>query len=297
MAGVTCARLLADEGHAIRVFEKSRGLGGRMATRRSGAFQFDHGAQLLRFEDPDAHAWLDRCDVAVWTEANAPTARVGVPGMKDLLAPLARDLDIAFSAEVTALTPSTSGWLLETAASRQTFDRVVLAAPAPQILRIADALETEVRDALAGVAYDACQALMVGFAAHPGWSPIRQKPDDVFELILRDSSKPARPEGEECWVAHASEAWSRPRLDIDREDVADALLQELRARHGPLPEVRFVRAHRWRFSQVSVPLGRPFARSRDGTLVAGGDWALGRTAEEAFHSGRAMAHHVIDTLG
>ena len=35
ISGLTCARTLADHGLPVTVFEKSRGVGGRMATRRS----------------------------------------------------------------------------------------------------------------------------------------------------------------------------------------------------------------------------------------------------------------------
>jgi len=45
IAGLACARKLIDAGHAVRVFEKSRGVGGRMATRRTPQGTYDHGAQ------------------------------------------------------------------------------------------------------------------------------------------------------------------------------------------------------------------------------------------------------------
>ena len=35
VAGAACARALADAGCAVQVFDKSRGVGGRMATRRA----------------------------------------------------------------------------------------------------------------------------------------------------------------------------------------------------------------------------------------------------------------------
>ena len=35
MAGATCARLLADAGLDVTLFDKSRGVGGRMSTRRA----------------------------------------------------------------------------------------------------------------------------------------------------------------------------------------------------------------------------------------------------------------------
>ncbi|WP_230945853.1 FAD-dependent oxidoreductase [Burkholderia vietnamiensis] len=34
IAGLACARVLADAGHRVTVYEKSRGVGGRMSTRR-----------------------------------------------------------------------------------------------------------------------------------------------------------------------------------------------------------------------------------------------------------------------
>ena len=52
MAGVTCARTLRQAGHKVTIFEKSRGLGGRMATRASAFGSFDHGAQYFTVRDP-----------------------------------------------------------------------------------------------------------------------------------------------------------------------------------------------------------------------------------------------------
>ena len=47
MAGLSAANRLREAGADCTVFEKSRGLGGRMATRRAGSLQFDHGAQYF----------------------------------------------------------------------------------------------------------------------------------------------------------------------------------------------------------------------------------------------------------
>ena len=51
MAGITCARTLVQAGHRVTVFEKSRGPGGRMATRDSEFGSFDHGAQYFTVRD------------------------------------------------------------------------------------------------------------------------------------------------------------------------------------------------------------------------------------------------------
>jgi len=52
MAGIACARTLVQAGHTVQLFEKSRGVGGRMATRSSPFGSFDHGAQYFTQRDP-----------------------------------------------------------------------------------------------------------------------------------------------------------------------------------------------------------------------------------------------------
>lgn len=46
-AGLTVARHLLDAGHAVHLFDKGRGAGGRMSTRRQDGHEFDHGAQFF----------------------------------------------------------------------------------------------------------------------------------------------------------------------------------------------------------------------------------------------------------
>ena len=50
-AGLSAARQLGDR-YEVVVFDKARGVGGRMATRRLGDATFDHGAQFLTAHDP-----------------------------------------------------------------------------------------------------------------------------------------------------------------------------------------------------------------------------------------------------
>jgi len=52
MAGVACARTLVQAGHRVTLFEKSRGAGGRMATRETEFGSFDHGTQYFTVRNP-----------------------------------------------------------------------------------------------------------------------------------------------------------------------------------------------------------------------------------------------------
>ena len=53
MAGIGAARLLVEEGCRVVVFDKSRGLGGRCATKRWEGHSVDHGAQYFTMRDAD----------------------------------------------------------------------------------------------------------------------------------------------------------------------------------------------------------------------------------------------------
>ncbi len=296
-AGLACARALLRGGTAPLILEKSRGIGGRVATRRTDGLQVDHGTPALApGDDATLAALLDEARAAAraapWP--GLPGAWVGTPGMTDLLRPLAEGLDIRFSTEVTALRRDGTGWRVTVHGADGPGEvraaRVVLAIPAPQALRLADAAETAFRDALARVAFAPCYTLMIAFAEPPGW-PEHMRPGPPFDLVLRDASKPGRP-GAETWVAHADPDWSVAHLELARPDAALLLQDALATTLGPLPPAARVLGHRWRHARTTTPLAAPFAASADGTLLAGGDWATGREVADALASGAAMARHL-----
>jgi renalase len=72
MAGLVCAQQLSQAGYSIVVVEKSRGLGGRLATRRLHGTWADHGACYLK---PKGELFLrfvellrDRHILEIWTD-------------------------------------------------------------------------------------------------------------------------------------------------------------------------------------------------------------------------------------
>ncbi|MGB5341013.1 MAG: FAD-dependent oxidoreductase, partial [Thermoanaerobaculia bacterium] len=150
-SGLACARTLADHGHKVHVFEKSRGAGGRMSTRRTDSGSFDHGAQYFTVSDrrfaPWMNSWLQDGLVARWNGGivtldaggSQPTEGktdrlVGVPGMSAICRHLAVDLGVSFETRVEKLERRGAGWRLaaENGADLGHFDAVVIAVPAPQ---------------------------------------------------------------------------------------------------------------------------------------------------------------------
>ena len=120
MAGLTCASRLAEAGHHVAVFDKGRGPGGRMATRRveheGATFRFDHGAQYFTAREmafqTQVRAWEADGIVALWPAAK-DGAWVGTPGMNAPIRAMAEALEVRFGTRIAGLVPERGGWRLE----------------------------------------------------------------------------------------------------------------------------------------------------------------------------------------
>lgn len=297
MAGLACARRLVDHGVTPVVFDKGRGLGGRLSTRRSEGVQFDHGAQYLTAKSDAFQAMLDEAEragaVARWPCVDE-TGYVGVPGMTGLAAHLAQGLIIRKAVRVTGISQAGAGWQIAGANGAELFDQVVLTVPAPQAMELL-ADHGLFIDALRRVRMDPCLALMLALPGgdFPNFHTVHD-PEGPIAWIARDSSKPARPDAT-CLVAHASAAWSLANLEKGMDDVATAMLplvSEMIGRALPSDPL-YLSAHRWRYALVAEPLGQHFLCSEDRTLFAGGDWCLGARAEDAWSSGNAIADYLV----
>lgn len=287
LAGLVAASRIAAAGVGVRVFEKSRGLGGRLATRRSERGSFDHGAPVVHCEHWQVAPLEARSSCARWRDIG----HVGLPGMSGLVRPLAEGLDIRSGAEVAALRAVAGGIALDLLSGEREgpFARVVVAVPAPQARRIAGGLAGA--EALEAVAMAPVWTLMAAFGERPDL-PDLVRPGGALDLVVRDSAKPGR--GGEAWVAHAGQDWTRERLDLEREAVLPMLLAEFEdVAEGRLPRPVHVAAHRWRFALTERALGAPFLALAEGAVLAGGDWALGARGEHAWLSGQAMAEAVL----
>ena len=307
LAGLTCARRLSDAGFQVRVFDKGRGLGGRLASRRAeGGLRFDHGAPYVESEDPVFLRVLEEAcmsgQVARMTPPGKEARFVGVPGMSSLVRPLSEGLYIRNKAEVRGLGSGDGQWTVSfTEGSPEGgFDLLVLTIPAPQAeVLVAD--NPMLVAALSTVDFDPCWALLAAFdePVSVACGQDAGLPDSLTKITV-DSDKPGRSldrgTGAEATslVAHASPLWSRSHLEEDKGAIARLLLAEIeRATGTGLPDPVYLAAHRWRFARTRTALGRPFLASQDERLFIGGDWCLGSSAEHAFASGAAIAEAVV----
>jgi renalase len=316
VAGLTCGRTLTDHGFAVTVFDKGRGPCGRTATRRVDPdLAFDHGAQYFTARDPyfvrSVGAWLDKGVVAEWsgrvvklqegvaTDTTLQKRYVGVPGMSALASHLAAGFAVHRETFIARSSFIPEGWQLvdESGGGYGPFDFLIVALPAPQAgeLLAPHPFAIEAR----GVPMVPCWAVLSAFVDRLDvpWDGAFVH-DSPLSWVARNSSKPGRPSGPDCWVLHASPEWSVVHLEESADAVGPQLLMAFEAAVGyVLPKAAHQTAHRWRHSLGADPAGRGVLFDAENGLAVCGDWLSGGRVEGAYLSGIAAAGCVLDEVG
>jgi len=327
LAGTTCAAKLRACGYVVDGFDKGRGPGGRMATRRDPHddqhVAFDHGAQYFTARSAAfrLHVSRWRLDgvVAPWRarvwqfgpkaapkSIFEPTWYVGVPSMSAILRHDQQHLDIHYDTRIDNIERIDDSWHLRSTSGLMfgPYSHLVLALPAPQAATLLQSCHSPLVDALNRVRFDPCWAAMVRFD-QPLDVPFDAATIEhgMMAWMARNSSKPQRagpkrddPERDdiETWVIHACTPWSIANLERDRHDVADditnAFLNVVHADQQPVS----CTAHRWRYARASQPLGRDCLFDVAAAVGVCGDWCIAGRMEAAYQSGMALAETILE---
>jgi hypothetical protein len=308
LAGLACARSLAAREVSARIFDKGRAPGGRLATRRvdlpDRVLAFDHGAQYLTARGELFRATLEVTHAKPWTDE---TRLVGAPRMSSIPRRLAEGLEVEIGREVTGIAGTPGAWRLQHVPPRPRgrpapeqpatetgpFEAVLLAIPAPQAVPLLQGPAPHLAGVLGAVRIAPCWTLMIAFPTRLNLPDSIRPVGGPIGWAARDSSKPGRDAGTECWVVQAGPAWSREHLERSPAEVAPLLTGAFTAlAGGTLPPALHASAHRWRHALVEAPLGAPCLWDPALGLGAAGDWCIAARAEAAVESGAALAESI-----
>lgn len=324
LAGAVAARRLADAGHAVRVFDKARGPGGRLATRRaewtdrheaSRTARLDHGAPGFgvsdtRFATAVGEAvgagWL-----APWRPELAPSSEplpaggphyTVTPDLPRWCRELLSGLDCAWSTPIDGLLRGGGQWRLRSRGSvlPAEFDQVLLAMPPVQAAPLLIPHAPGWARTAAKVAMRPCWTLM-GVSeltlAPLGWDAARPTAGPLA-WILRNETRPGRErrDDEIHWVVHARADWSEQQLETPGEQVQDEIEAALDEWLGEALRWKHAVVHRWRYAlPPDVPVDPAALHWWDRVQGLGvcGDFLGGRGVEGAWLSGTTLAEAML----
>lgn len=315
IAGLACAQTLRNNGIDVTVLEKSRGIGGRVATRRinSGA-SFDHGAQYFTVTDAifekQVEQWCRLGTAAAWqarivslkdgevADLKQPKARfIGVPAMSSIARSLALNLDVRNDVTVQSICRSNDRWQLRDATGTQhgPYDFVISTAPPLQAMTLLGNKSATIAGRVSEVRMAPCWAVLceLGETMSVPYDAAFVH-NSALSWVARNSSKIGR-DASNCWIMHASPAWSQNHLEESADLIARTLIDEFwKVTLQSELTLNFVAAHRWRYALPITPLPERYVIDLATNLAVCGDWCGGPRIEGAFLSGHAMANALLD---
>jgi predicted NAD/FAD-dependent oxidoreductase len=304
MTGLTAAGALRQDGIASVLLDKSRAVGGRMATRRIGEARFDQGAQHFgirseRFADL-AQSWLEAGIIREWYRtADLEPRYSGVGGMRRIPEYLAQSLDVRTATTVERI-ELLDQMVIATSQDGDRFEAsaMIVTPPLPQTLALLDnsliALPDGLRESLDAIDYHACLALMLeldGSSELPGGHLSNV---DTSIAWMGDNSHKGT-SGLTAVTVHSTARFAADHLEADTESWMELLVAAAR----PHLQAQIVGAtgHRWRYAEPATTFNSHCVLLETPVpLVLAGEVFAGAKIEGAALSGLAAAATVIEVL-
>ena len=312
ISGLMAANLLSDNGYRVTVIEKSRAVGGRMATRRFDGGVFDHGAQFFTVRTEIFKKYIDQLIkdeiIREWSRGFPPNKQDGHPryrgvsGMTDIAKYYAHGLDIHFGERALFLDYTHPGWSIQTEKETiYTADALILTAPLPQtgllLQNGKNNIQQSILEELAEISYDPCLGLLVtseeeSSIESPGAFQLSGEPIAwICDNRIKGISK-----NRTAITVHAGPEFSRKYWDLDNNTLISTLYHT--AKDWIPIAYKECQIKRWRYSQPKTVFEeRTLFISDPAPIAFAGDAFGGPKVEGASLSGLAAAEKIMLYFG
>jgi predicted NAD/FAD-dependent oxidoreductase len=331
LSGLVAAQQLMQAGHTVTVFEKSRGMGGRMSTRYAKgdrSSKFDHGTPFLSAQGPLFNAFIHELEakglIKKWTnkflyeDADTITEVSAIPsgadlyvaldGMNSIGKYLSRPIDVRNGVRVGGITHfgkkahKKKVWMLNLD-DQQVFeaDAVIVALPATQAYGVIQTAqdETSIRRIIREIdeiSYNPSLSFMFNFGKQeiPDWSALKLVDPDV-SLIINESSKRDFG-GDFAVVVHSTPELAIKHQTDDRDLALHQILKVLTRELGVFASNPLWHdIHYWRYARARKTISSPFFECDDPDLPLAiiGDYFKGNDLEASYNSAYALSEYWI----
>ncbi len=294
LTGLTLAGRLKHKAN-ITLFDKSRGVGGRLSTRYAGDYEFDHGAQTIQATHPEFITFMKYLEadgiVAAWQDGY-----VGVPKMNAIGKHLAKELHIKAGTHISSVTKTGEHWKITDNEGNDVgiFDVVICTAPPEQNCVIMPDIFSH-KDAIRTRKLRGCYGLMLGFETAPNIT-IPELESDIIKSIVKNHEKPSRDTRYSLMILTHYD-WAEARMETDSNEVKTAIINAASTLCGTdLNTAEHQALHTWRYANVKetgIEAGYSDASLK---LAACGDWCLNGDAESAYLSALHTATSIEELL-
>ena len=302
-AGLTCARQLIENGFKVSIFDKSRGTGGRIATRRIENGLFNHGASRI----PDFRYCNSLPENLKKLLETAVELRVLIPqdnyytsfaSMKTFITYLSEGLEIKKNTEITSVKRINLGVELSLKNSNkiQVKDSfLILSIPQPQVLNLLNSDFPEISKLIQPAKmFSSVSGL---FAFDKALSLKKSHIENSSIYGFHENSRVGQNLNLDCWTIHSKKNYGKTLSQFDKNQIKNHLLNEFeRLASIDFPQPRYAEGHRWLYGFTEKALNENYVFNEPDKIGICGDWCRGNTVLDALISGTSLANKILSSM-
>jgi len=277
------------------IIEKSRGLGGRIATRREGELVFDHGAQFFKQSKDQVFYWSNflesKAVVHEWFSQSDDRFFCSSFGLTQIAKSLALGLNISLNEKVIAIEDLGKQVLVRTESGNSfSCERLVITSPLPQALELLSASKIDYPNELQQIKYAKALVGLFEFA-----KPLNIQFQEInrFGIYAVSAQKSKGLCLKEAFVVSMDPISSEKNFELSDELnlslIIQSLLQVEEFSLGP-KDILYSSLKKWKYSRPlnSLPSKSLNHALLEGRLILAGDAFGGGSIQGAVRSGLSI---------
>jgi renalase len=276
LCGLTISQELKSKPHFI--IEKSKSVGGRMATRRDGLATYDHGAQFYSQTNVENFFWHQRWSEnrlsRSWFENEKGHFFSSATGMNSLAKDLAFGQKVIFQERVITINANSTDIQISCdSGSVFEADRIILTSPLPQSLDILKNSKIQYPLKLESIHY--AKALVGLFQLKDQFNGVSKefkflRPASAAIFSIADNRSKGLSELP-SWTVVMNEKWSELHFDQPDEIIIGLMRTELESYFSEPIQIEKSQIKKWRYSHPTSESSDFYCSLLDGKIILAGD--------------------------
>jgi renalase len=278
LCALTLARGLKKAGKSCLLLEKSRGLGGRIATRRIDDWGMDHGASFLF----DSQYFEDFHNLTSDIVFKSSQGFYLEGGMNRLPKVLATDLEILKNHKAQTIVSEAHRWKIQTEEGLTvTADKLIITAPLPQAIQLLEANSLQVPSELKAIQY---KKALIYLAVY------KDLPDELASFSHENhfisfmGERHLHPRGV---VMHLSDELAEAAFEKSDEEILHLMREIMKTTPLKDYELEKDELKKWRYSQPHVVHPSTYFEVLPGLFLTG----------DAFSGALRSTNNLVQVLG
>ena len=314
LSGVSIARLIKKKFDIV-MFEKSRGVGGRMSSRNMLPFTFDHGAQYFKIKSREfidfTRDLIEKEVIKTWSFRHAffnetkleklkmitdkDKYYVGTPNMNSIVHHLSRGFKINLNTKIDKIIKKQDKWSLfdENRVAFSEFDWVILCLPAEQALNLIYE-KIYFYNLLKHIKMRGCFSLLIGRNKNLNlnFDAAYIKNNDIM-WIASNSSKPNR-NNSHSLIINSSYDYAKKNINTPHKVIINHMINLFyKLTKKDLSNSTLISLHQWRYAEAeNNPVQKYFIDYANKIAVCG-DWFINSRVEDAFISANELSKEIM----